>query len=536
MSSMPAKAPISPGSDLTPLVEQFPEARLRRPESGRDIAGTHRLAVSLMAITLLAIWVYVLIRASDVAFTNDEAISYGIIHGVQTFVDSANNQWLNTWLMRVSQYAFGQSELALRLPNVAAFGLYGAALLALLSEVRHLEAKVIGFALLVINPFLLEFFGLARGYGLSSAFLMAAVACVVFTWRVASARRELGRLVLIGVFASLAFYANFSTLNVVLALLAVEISDLVVRGARREVIAQAGYRPAAAVVVCLTAASLVPGILQLRHLQAIGQLYYGGHTGFISDTIGSLLGSASCGYGCTPSWLTAGETLVVVIAVLAVAWAVVRCILTRAWSNVQRTALLLTIAVLAVLLESLLLGTLFPIDRTALSYVIAFAVLATFVINVATVASQLTVRLLLGTVTACFATLAAANFAQDANVTRTTIWAYDASSRQVINTIRKFERQHGRPSEPWKLIAGFPRNESLEYYRLLFQLSWLRPVTREPVATPDGDLYDVSVTEVSQVPRGSTILASFAETATELLVAPGVTREDDEVRDSGNKT
>jgi hypothetical protein len=428
--------------------------------------------------------------------------------------------------MRVSQYAFGQSELALRLPNVASFGLYGAAAVTLLCGVRHLEAKVIGFALLVINPFLLEFFGLARGYGLSSALLIAAVACVVFTWRVVSARRELARLVLISVFASLAFYANFSSLNLVLALLAVEIIDLVVGGARRGVIAQAGYRPAAAVVVCLTAASLIPGILQLRHLQAIGQLYYGGHTGFISDTIGSLLGSSSCGYGCTPSWLTAGETLVVVIAVMAVAWAVVRCVLTRAWSNVQRTALLLTIAVVAVLLESLLLGTLFPIDRTALSYVIAFGVLVTFVVDdVATVASQLTVRLLLGTVTACVATLAAVNFARDANVTRTTIWAYDASSRQVIDVVRKFERQHGRPSEPWKLIAGFPRNESLEYYRLRFKLTWLQPVTREPVSTPDGDLYDVGVTEVSDLPPGTTILASFAETGTELRVDPGAIRK-----------
>jgi hypothetical protein len=203
----------------------------------------------------------------------------------------------------------------------------------------------------------------------------------------------------------------------------------------------------------------------------------------------------------------------------------VRCMLTRTWSNVQRTALLFAIAVLAVLLESLLLGTLFPIDRTALSYVIAFGVLVTFVVDdVATVATQLTVRLLLGTVAACFATLAAVNFARDANVKRTTIWAYDASSRQTIDTIIKFERQDGQPSEPWKLIAGFPRNESLEYYRLRFKLTWLQPVTREPVSTPDGDLYDVSVTELSNLPPGTTILASFPETATELRVGSKATR------------
>ncbi len=490
------------------------------------MAWTNWPVVGSMAIALLGIWAYVVVRASNVAFTNDEAISYGIIHGTQTFVDTANNQWLNTLLMRVSQYVFGQSELALRLPNVAAFGLYGAASLVLLSQARHFEARVVGFALLVVNPFLLEFFGLARGYGLSLAFLAAAGACVVLTWRVSSARRELVRLILIGVFGSLAFYANFSALNLVLALLAVETIDLVVRGDRRKVIVQAGYRPAAAVVVCLTAASLIPGILQLRHLRAIGQLYYGGHTGFIKDTIGSLLGSSSCGYGCTPSWLTAGEILVVVLAGLAVAWAVSRYILTCDWSNVQRVALLFTVAVLAVLLESLLLGTLFPIDRTALNYVVAFAALVTFVIDdISIAAPRRTVRLLLGTVTACFLTLATVNFAQDANFKRTTIWAYDASSRQVIDAVMGFQRQHGRPARPWKLISGFPLNESLEYYRLRFKLTWLQPVTREPVSTPGGDLYDVSVTEVSDLPPGTTILASFQETATELRVDPKATRE-----------
>jgi hypothetical protein len=128
-------------------------------------------------------------------------------------------------------------------------------------------------------------------------------------------------------------------------------------------------------------------------------------------------------------------------------------------------------------------------------------------------------------VTACFVTLVSVNFAQDANLTRTTIWAYDASSRQVINAVIRFERQRGQPSYPWRLISGFPRNEALEYYRLRFKLTWLQPVTREPASTPDGDLYDVSAAEVPDLPPGTTILASFPETATELRVAPRATRE-----------
>jgi hypothetical protein len=245
-------------------------SRSEMPKGERHVTAARTLVVGLTTVALLTMWSYVIVRATRVSFTNDEAISYGIIHGARTFVETANNQWLNTQLMRVSQYMFGQSELALRFPNVAAFGLYGAASVVLLSRVRRLEARAVGFALLLVNPFLIEFFALARGYGLSLAFTATAVACVFFGGSSLSARRELGRLALIGLFGSLAFYANFSALNIVLGLFAVEVIDLLVKDSRREVLVEAGYRPAAVAVVGITAASLIPGILQLRHLRMTG--------------------------------------------------------------------------------------------------------------------------------------------------------------------------------------------------------------------------------------------------------------------------
>ena len=477
------------------------------------------LLVGLLTVTLLAIWAYVIARATSVAFTNDEAISYGIIHGAQTFVDTANNQWLNTQMMRVSQFMFGQSELALRLPNVAAFGLYGAATMVLLAHVQRLESKIAGFALLMVNPFLIEFFALARGYGLSLAFSAAAIACLVSERSSSSAWRELGRLALTGIFGLLAFYANFSALNIVLGLLTVEITNLFLSHPGRGT-HMTGYRPAAAAVIGVTAAGLMPGIIQLRHLQALNQLYYGGHTSFIKDTIGSLLGSSSCGYVCSPSWLSIGETLVVVIVGLAIVWAAARYVRTRAWNNLQRVALLFVTAILAVLVESWLLGALYPIDRTALDYIVPFGSLVAFFIDdIARSVSSRPFQLVLSSVVGCFLLFTTINFAQDANVEKATIWTFDASSRQVINAILKFEQQHGRPSAPWKLIAGFPRNEALNYYRLRFKMTWLQPVTREPISTPNGDLYYVSLGEKLDLSRGTILLASFSDTGTQLRAA-----------------
>lgn len=273
------------------------------------------------------------------------------------------------------------------------------------------------------------------------------------------------------------------------------------------------------------AAGLVPGIIQLHHLQIINQLYYGGHNGLISNTVGSLLGASSCGYGCEPSWLTAGEVAVVAAATLAIMWSVGHGIRARAWTNAQRAALLSVVSVLAVLVEATMLGTLYPIDRTALSYLLCFGVLLMFAIDdFASALRSRAGRHLLIPVAICCLTVVGMNFADDANLTETTIWAYDASARRVIDAVRAFERRHGPPDSPWRLIAGFPRNESLNYYRLRFKLSWLQPVMREPVSTV-GDLYDVGIEELSLLPRGTVLLASFPLTGTQLRVASRIYQE-----------
>ncbi len=79
------------------------------------------------------------------------------------------------------------------------------------------------------------------------------------------------------------------TLNLVLALLGVELIDVgkpILLSFRSNRVFD--YRELAPVAIVLASgASLLPGILYLRHLQKIGQLYYGGHSGLLSDTVGS---------------------------------------------------------------------------------------------------------------------------------------------------------------------------------------------------------------------------------------------------------
>jgi hypothetical protein len=472
-----------------------------------------RAIAALALLAVLAAWLYIAVRARNLSFTHDEALSYELINGDPSQLGTANNHWLNSAAMRLSQALFGESELALRLPNVAAFGLYGAAVVSMLSRLRRVEAQVLGFALLLGNPFVLEFFGLARGYGLSLAFAAAAMACL-FVGANRPPASGLRRPLAVGAFSSLALYANFSMLNVVVAILCVAVID-VIRGARA-----GSSRRTELWVLALGALALVPGIVLLARLRARGELYYGGDSGFVSDTIGSLLAGSTCGSGCTPSWIAEAEAAVLVTAAVASGWLLWRLMRGSGWTDGARAGTVFALAVLAVLAQSALMHTLYPIGRTALGYLLAFAALLAFVLDDVVVAlPRRIVRAVCGAAVGVLAIGVAVNVERHVNVSYSTVWAYDASSRPAMQQVEALVRRRGAPIRPLKVIAQPPLHEALNYYRLRDRLIWLTPVLPEPISTPGGDLYYVGPGEAKELPPRTRPLAFFPATGVQVRLA-----------------
>ena len=170
-------------------------------------------------------------RAVRVPFTYDEAASY--MRYIDTSVPSvfdtnllsvfnfevATNHLLNTALSKLVYAVAGGSEFALRLPNLLGYALYlgfGALIL------RRLSSPALGIGgllLLNLNPYLLDFFALSRGYGLSLGLLMASLFFLLRfieqrkSWRLD--QRELSW----GLAATCAAVtANFAMLNVYLSI------------------------------------------------------------------------------------------------------------------------------------------------------------------------------------------------------------------------------------------------------------------------------------------------------------------------------
>jgi len=147
-------------------------AKQRSKKSG---AILYPAVIAGVALFLLA---YVVLRAVRVNLTYDEALTYGnyltgdLLH-VFNF-SSTNNHLLNSFLARFFYILGGNIEWVLRLPNLLGYGLYLAFSFLILNKLPNKVLAVGGFLLLNLNPYVLDFFSLCRGYGLSLGFLMAA--------------------------------------------------------------------------------------------------------------------------------------------------------------------------------------------------------------------------------------------------------------------------------------------------------------------------------------------------------------------------
>lgn len=120
------------------------------------------------------LWCVLFWRAATQSLAHDEALTWQLYLTTpfSTIFQhyNPNNHLLATLLMRVSAAVFGFSELALRLPSLAAAILYFVA-------VRRLALRWFGLTppallailLLSVHPLLLDFFVAARGYGLATA-------------------------------------------------------------------------------------------------------------------------------------------------------------------------------------------------------------------------------------------------------------------------------------------------------------------------------------------------------------------------------
>ena len=173
--------------------------------------------------------IYTAWRAFTLSMTHDESstfINYIDWPVWSCFFDpacwgTANMHMLNTWLMQISVSMFGDAPFFIRLPNVLGHLLYLTSSLFLVRKIsKDGWLRLSGFLILNANPYLLDYFSLARGYGLACAFMMMSV----YFLYAFLAKLENKHLLWTLVGAILSVLSNFTFLNYLAILFAVLIS------------------------------------------------------------------------------------------------------------------------------------------------------------------------------------------------------------------------------------------------------------------------------------------------------------------------
>ncbi len=126
----------------------------------------------------ILIFSYVLYKSYSLFFTDDEAWSVMDIRYMNFgyfFGNYLNTHLINSFFLWVEVYFFGYNELALRIHSVLSFLIYAWAVYKMSNYVTTIYNRYLLIVLMVLHPFMLDYFSMARGYALSIACMMLSL-------------------------------------------------------------------------------------------------------------------------------------------------------------------------------------------------------------------------------------------------------------------------------------------------------------------------------------------------------------------------
>ncbi|KXU35418.1 hypothetical protein AXK11_06450 [Cephaloticoccus primus] len=391
---------------------------------------------------------YIVIRALHVGAVYDEVMTIETAEKWQ-FWDilinrgsrHANNHVLNTLLVKSFFYIGNVSLFWARLPNVISFAFYAYFLYKI--ALRNLSTAVgIGlFVLALANPFLLEFFGLARGYGLSIAFMMGSLYFASEDFKSPSVRKFLASIFLAGlsavsVFSMLYF---FLALTFILNLVPVFRKDAASLKKGLGISCSVG-----AIFLCF----ILPVVFRLHKY---GQLYYGGVHDFYNDTLFSLAKYSLGSLGNESNVYLALNFLLLSLGVTVSA----ALFFKREWISLRNVFVgLTTFLVVTIVAAYYLAGARYPIDRVALFLYPLLVILFCFCLN--DLGGYLRGGVISLLVLAC-----GINFTLNANFYKVGVWDYEAHTRQILEKVNEEGRRTGRTVN---LVCSTVLGKVVEYY------------------------------------------------------------------------
>ncbi|MEI6488402.1 MAG: hypothetical protein WCP52_05540 [Bacteroidota bacterium] len=437
------------------------------------------LTITLLAIGCLLLC-YSIIRACILSITWDESYTYlefvrkGIVLPTNSEIVSANNHPLNTFLIILFTKLLGFSTFIIRLPNILAHIIFIHFSARLVSHFEKYWIVVFSFLIINVNPYLLDFFSLARGYGLSLGFMMGSIyylfIFIKYEYKIKYASFSL-------VFAFLAVLSNLVLLNYALVLFGIVFFTIVGSNYSNKLGLVINLKQ---VLLKLLAPILIFGILLYTVipiallLKTHDALYYGGKEGFLKDTVHSIVSSLLYNLS-KPNWLIETISLSVLIVPLV---AIVLVIYEYQKKKNRQESIFLALILSILLLSSLstivqfyLFKTPLLLNRTALFLYVLYVLC--FVFSLHGLSKYNVGWKWLIFVIGFFSII---HLLSSLNLKYVNEWKFDAETNSMLDDVNKLR---SKDSKREIISIGTPTllEQSINYYRVTGNLNWLNGVS-----------------------------------------------------------
>lgn len=435
------------------------------------------------------LFAYTTYRAAFLSITWDEAFSYLQFVRHEIFIPEkyemmdANNHFLNTWLNIYFVKWFGVSELVLRLPSLIAHFLF---LFFSYKLVKNFENKwlvLASFLIINLNPYILDFFSLSRGYGPSLGLMMTSI-YFLYAYFVNEFKAKYA--VYCCLTGALAALANFVLLNyfivsfgVILIIAGYNFLKKREKNSKENLISIIG----SCIIVSLSLWFLIPEALKLKEAKA---LFYGGNRGFWDDTICTI--TERCFYGLPYPHIfeVAAKGFLLLTITFSIVFVVFKIVKSKALNmgkSRSRSLLflgsllfLIFFCSLSTIIQHKFLGTLLLIDRTAMFFVVLFNLLLVFLINELTKQNKKAVFL-----TLTVSMFVVFHFIWAFNLHYVFEWKSNADVKEMLADLKKVVEI---PKEKMNVDICIPLSfdQSINYYRAVDNLYWINTVERNATA------------------------------------------------------
>ena len=442
-------------------------------------------------LLMVSAFIYACIRSSLLSITHDEALTYFI--SIKPIVEilannvlyPANNHFLNTLLIKFFTSVFGLSEFVVRIPALIGFGIYLSASYLLLRLFLRRIWLVLGSALMVLNPFMLDFFSCARGYSLALGFFMLAL-YVMFSISVDGLNTKRFIYLLLFMFlciaSSLTFIIPFFAMLFIVFVIDLK-SWMSLRG-KKDVSCNREHIYVRVFTIFITGFILFNIVaMQFAKLENVHLHFLGGHEGLWYDTVGSLIKASLYGMEYASAITPFVFAFVIAVLLISVFVIVFRTIKSRRLTPIDFYIILsfsmIGLCSLAYLFVNFTLGTAFPRERTVLFMIPLFTLLWLLVWSRLKTLKAYKVKHIINVFMVVVAVIIILHYMCCVNLTHFHNWKNDASTKDVMYYI--YTATAGESIEEKSMSVGITQffEPSVNFYITKYDMYGFKEVDRK---------------------------------------------------------